>query len=303
MDCFDKYDNCTLCPRECHAGRAGGNKGACGESDRLKIARAALHFWEEPCISGSCGSGAIFFSGCSLRCVFCQNEAISHNGAGIVTDTTSLAKMMIDLQNNGAHNINLVTAGHFIPHVVAALDIAKSAGLTVPIVYNSSGYEKAETLKLLCGYIDIYLPDFKYISSKTALAYSSAADYPEIASAAIEEMFKQVGEPKYSSSGMLQKGLIVRHLALPLHTHEAINIIDYLFSRYGNSIIYSVMSQYTPPEHTLDFTPLNRRLSRREYNRIVEHCISLGIENGYFQSLNSSVKSFTPDFDGTGVLT
>lgn len=296
------YNGCTLCPRTCHANRTELGKGFCGESTVLRVARSGLHFWEEPPISGGSGSGAIFFSGCPLRCVYCQNNSISHGGFGVEVTADRLSEMMLELQQNGANNINLVTACHFLPHVLSALDAAKKSGLNIPVVYNSSGYESVSALKLLDGYIDVYLPDFKYFSAKTAAELSSAPDYPTVAAAAFKEMFLQVGAPVFNSNGALIKGMIARHLVLPMHTHEAIRVIDYLFECFGNSILYSIMSQYTPPETELASRSLNRRLTKVEYNRVVDHCLSIGIENGYFQNINSSAKSFTPEFDGTGVL-
>lgn len=302
MDYFNLYNSCTLCPRACHANRTEFGQGFCGETSSLRVARAGLHFWEEPSISGDSGSGAIFFSGCSLRCVYCQNNSISHCGYGVEVTADRLSKMMLELQQNGANNINLVTAGHYVPHVLSALDAAKKSGLSIPVVYNSSGYESVSALKLLDGYIDVYLPDYKYFSEQTAAELSSARDYPTVAAAAFNEMFRQVGTPVFNSKGILIRGMIARHLVLPMHTHEAIRVIDYLFESFGNSILYSIMSQYTPPENELACQPLNRRLTKVEYNRVVDHCISIGIENGYFQNINSSAKNFTPEFDGTGVL-
>ena len=237
---------CTLCPRMCAVDRKSGERGICGQTTEIKVARAALHFWEEPCISGEKGSGAVFFSGCALHCVFCQNENIANGTAGKVISTERLGKIFLELQEKGANNINLVTAGHFLPQVAVALEMAKEQGLHIPVVYNSSGYEKAKTLKMLDGLVDIYLPDFKYMDAVLAKKYSHAQDYPEIAKEALSEMVRQVGEAEFDSRGMMKKGVIVRQLLLPGHVKDAKNVLKYLYETYGDRIYISMMNQYTP---------------------------------------------------------
>ena len=218
-------ENCMLCPRECGVNRKNGETGVCGQTAAIKAARAALHMWEEPCISGQNGSGTVFFSGCNLGCVFCQNHNIATGKAGIEISTERLAEIFLELQEKGANNINLVTAGHFLPQVAVALEMAKEQGLHIPVVYNSSGYEKAKTLKMLDGLVDIYLPDFKYMDAVLAKKYSHAQDYPEIAKEALSEMVRQVGEAEFDSRGMMKKGVIVRQLLLPGHVKDAKNVL------------------------------------------------------------------------------
>ena len=241
--------NCNLCPRRCGVDRTAGETGFCGASDKVKIARSALHFWEEPCISGKNGSGTVFFSHCTLKCRFCQNYEISTCGRGYEISEETLCEKFLDLQSQGANNINRVTPTHFVPQIISALDMAKRRGLTIPIVYNTSGYENIETLKMLNGYIDIYIPDMKYYDDKYAIKYSAAPKYFEIAKAAIHEMFNQVSYPVFDEHNIMQKGVIVRHLMLPGLLFDTKKLMDYLYSTYGNSIYISLMSQYTPLPH------------------------------------------------------
>lgn len=298
------YEKCDICPRNCGANRENEDTvGFCGETATMRLARAALHFWEEPCISGEAGSGAVFFSGCNLRCVFCQNYRISRSDVGKEVSVEHLAEIFMDLQSQGANNINLVTPTHFIPGIVQALKLAKSQGLTVPIVYNSSGYEKLESLKLLEGLVDIYLPDFKYMDPRLAYSYSQAADYVEVAKAALAEMYRQVGQAQFDEGGMMKKGVIVRHLVLPSHTNDSRDVIRYLYENYGDDIYLSVMSQYTPLD-TLDkehFPELNRSITAREYARVVDFMLSLGVDNAFIQESGVDKESFIPDFDYTGL--
>lgn len=294
------YSPCRLCPRRCGVDRIAGKTGLCGETAVVRAARAALHMWEEPVISGDHGSGTVFFSGCSLRCIFCQNRAISADGFGRPVTVQQLADIYLSLEAQGAHNINLVTASHFLPHIISSLQLAKSKGLTLPIVYNSGGYESAESLRLLDGLIDIYLPDFKYLSPALAGRFSHAPDYPEAAQKALAEMVRQTGRP-VMINGLMQRGVLVRHLVLPRRTHEAMRILDYLYGAYSNNILYSIMGQYTPPSFPLEPPELNRRLLRREYEAVIEHALSLGIQNGYYQQLESAKSDYTPVFDGSGL--
>ena len=270
------------------------------------IARAALHFWEEPCISGKEGSGAIFFSGCALHCVYCQNRGIAEGRQGIAVTEDRLADICLELQEQGANNINLVTAGHFLPAVVSMLKKAKQKGLAVPVVYNSGGYEKPGELEALRGLADIFLPDFKYISPELAERYSHAADYPERAKAALAKMAELAGvygeeAAVFDDSGIMRRGMIVRHLVLPGHVNESKKIIRYLYDTYGNRIYLSLLSQYTPmPGIEKTFPELGRRITKREYERVVDYALSLGVVNGFVQSRKTAEESFIPEFDGTG---
>ncbi len=296
------YEDCTLCPRACHVNRQSGQTGYCGESAVLRCARAALHFWEEPILSGTGGSGAVFFSGCNLRCIYCQNRQIALGSAGIAISTQRLAEIFLELQEQGAHNINLITGVHFIPTIVTALRLAKEQGLHLPVVYNSGGYESVRSLKLLEGLVDIYLPDFKYMDPTLAAAYSHAPDYFDIASAAIAEMVRQTGAPVLGEDGLLRRGVIVRHLLLPGQNHNTKKILRYLHETYGDQIYLSIMNQYTPLAEG-DLPPeLRGRVSAEEYERVLKFADSLGIERGFFQEGETAAESFIPAFDGSGVL-
>lgn len=297
----DLLKDCTLCPRECHINRSAGNKGSCGMTADLVVARASLHMWEEPCISGEEGSGTVFFSGCALGCVYCQNHNIASGIAGKIITTNRLAEIFMELQEKGANNINLVTPGHFTPQIKEALTISKQCGLTVPIVYNSSGYEKPETLRLLGGLIDIYLPDFKYLSSETAFKYSKAKDYADYAKLSIKEMFRQTGKPVFNGKGIMTKGIIVRHMILPGFTEESKEILKYLYETYQDDIYISIMNQYTPLEHVEKYKEINRKLTEAEYDEVVDYGIELGIENGFIQEGDTAAESFIPEFNGEGV--
>lgn len=358
---------CHLCPRNCGANRninlsrPGGESSAheekgknpcgessvraekrkygfCGESGTIRISRAALHMWEEPVVSGTRGSGAVFFTGCNLRCIFCQNAAISEGGSGREVSAGELADIFVSLEAQGAHNINLVTPTHFIPGICEAIAIAKTRGLSLPFVYNTSGYESVESLRMLDGLIDVYLPDFKYMDVRKAAAYSNAPDYPEVAKKAIAEMFRQVGKPVIEGEGagteekkncenekdgagtaekgtcgaakegaaLIKKGLIVRHLVLPLGVKNACAVADYLAEEYGDSIYVSIMNQYTPlydapgvlrEEQRKRLEPygeLHRKVTKREYDRVVEHCLELGLTNVFIQEDDASGADFIP---------
>lgn len=301
---YGKYlSDCTLCPRKCHADRLSGQTGFCGESASVRGARAALHFWEEPCISGKEGSGAVFFSGCNLHCVFCQNYEIANSKAGRELSLQQLAEAMLRLQEQGANNINLVTATHFVPQVIAALDIAKQMGLSLPVVYNTSGYEEVETLKLLEGYVDIYLPDMKYYSDELSLQLSKAPDYFAKASQALAEMVRQCPLPQFDpATGLMKKGVIVRHLVLPGQVKDSKKILRYLHETYGNSIYISIMNQYTPLPQAAGFAELNRKVTDEEYGRVLRFAEMLGIEQGFLQEGETAAESFIPAFDGEGLL-
>ncbi len=295
-------EHCTLCPRACGADRMHGELGFCGETADVRVARASLHMWEEPCISGERGSGTVFFSGCSMHCVFCQNQRIANGNLGRTVSETHLAEIFIELQEQGAHNINLVTAGHFAPRIADALRTAKSRGLCVPVVYNTGSYETAQTLRLFDGLVDIYLPDFKYWDKDTANAYARAGDYPDVAKRAIAEMVRQVGEPKLSENGLLTRGVLVRHLLLPGHTKEAKEILSYLYETYGDQIFVSIMNQYTPMEGVEGkFQELGRKVTKREYEKVVDYAIELGMTQAFIQEGDVAKESFIPAFDFTGV--
>lgn len=293
--------SCTLCPRMCRVDRTAGEKGFCGMGAAVQGARAALHMWEEPCISGKKGSGAIFFSGCTLKCVFCQNREIAEGKYGKEISSRRLTEIFLELQGKGAANINLVTAGHFVVPVKEALLRAKEQGLAIPVIYNSGGYERVETLRFLEPVVDVWLPDFKYMDGRLAREYSKAEDYPQTAKKALEEMVRQAGECRFDKEGYIQKGVIVRHLILPGHTRDSMEILSYLHKTYGEHIYISVMNQYTPLPQVKDLEPLNRKVTRREYRRVLDFALELGIEQGYFQEGETAKESFIPLFDYEGL--
>ena len=265
------------------------------------LARAALHMWEEPCISGKEGSGTVFFSGCSMKCVFCQNRDIAIGDIGKKITVERLAEIFLELQQQGANNINLVTPTHYIPAIIEALRLAKGNGLVLPIVYNTSGYEKVESLRLLDGLVDIYLPDMKYYSAELSMRYSNAGDYFEVASLALAEMVRQTGAPLFEKD-LMKRGVIVRHMILPGNTRDSKKILDYLLQTYGNQIYISLMSQYTPMQQMKGFEEIQRRVTRREYEKVVNYAVDCGLENGFFQEGNCAKDSFIPDFHAyTGV--
>lgn len=326
---------CTLCPRNCAVDRRNGERGVCGQTETLKVARAALHYWEEPCISGKEGSGAVFFSGCSLHCVFCQNKNIANGDAGKEIGTGRLTEIFLELQQKGANNINLVTPGHFVPQIVTALRAAKQQGLTIPVVYNTSSYESVDTIRQLEGLVDIYLPDFKYMDAALGAKYSHAADYSKVAKAAIAEMVRQTGEAKFFAPGasvheemrvaaeeaemvrqtgapeetydpveagcLMRRGTIVRHLLLPGQAEDSKAVIRYLYETYGDSVYISIMNQFTPLAGLEKYPELNRRVTEEEYNEVVDYAIDLGVEHGFIQEGETAEESFIPEFDGEGV--
>ena len=257
--------------------------------------------WEEPCISGKEGSGAVFFSGCSLGCKFCQNGQISRGQTGKKVTADRLADIFLELQQQKANNINLVTAGHFLPQVAEAIEKSRNRGLQIPVVYNSSGYEKSEMLKLLEGLVDIYLPDFKYMDPELAEKYSYARDYPEVAREALKEMVRQTGTPEFDRQGIMKKGVIVRHLLLPGHVKDSRRVLEYLLSTYGKEIYISLMNQYTPMPAMKDDPRLSRKVTDREYQRLIDYGIQLGLENGFIQEGETAKESFIPEFNGEGI--
>lgn len=283
-----------------------GQTGICKVSSTLKVARAALHFWEESCISGTKGSGTVFFSGCSMHCVFCQNKEIAQGSLGKEISKERLAEIFLELQEQGANNINLVTPGQYVPHIIWAVEEARNQGLMLPIVYNTSSYEKVDTLKQLEGIVDVYLPDFKYWSSELAKKYSNAPDYPEIAKAAIAEMVRQQPKVQFEYDDtqdidLIKKGVIVRQLLLPGQLKDAKQIVKYLHETYENKIYLSLMSQYTPLSHVENYPELNRKVDRRTYDKYVDYAIEIGVEYGYIQEEDVAEESFIPEFNGEGV--
>lgn len=289
---------CNLCPRNCKVNREMGERGVCQESDIIRVARASLHMWEEPPISGERGSGTVFFSGCPLRCVFCQNHNIADGTNGTAVTVDELCSIFLHLQEMGAHNINLVTATHFVPGIRRALIKAKGLGLSIPIVYNTSSYETVSTLKMLNGVVDIYLPDLKYVSSELSTRYSKAPDYFEYASAAIDEMVAQQPVIKYDDNGLLIAGVVVRHLLLPGCIDDSKQVLKYLHERYGENIFISIMSQYTPLADNLkNFPEINRKVTNEEYDELVDYAVSLGITNAFVQEGEAAEESFIPDFE------
>lgn len=293
--------SCTLCPRKCKVDRLEGRRGYCGMDSTIMAARAALHMWEEPCISGEKGSGAVFFSGCGLRCCFCQNRDIAIGDSGKAITVERLAEIFLELQEKGAANLNLVTGAHYVPQIIMALDMAREKELKLPIVYNSSGYENVDTIRMLEGYVDIYLPDMKYMDPELAAAFSHAGDYPQTAQAAISEMVRQTGSCQFGDDGYIQRGTIVRHLILPGHTRNSIAVLKYLHQTYGENIFISVMNQFTPVWKNEKYPELNRRVTRREYEKVLNAAVELEIENGYFQEGETAKESFIPAFDHEGV--
>ena len=299
-----QYENCGLCPRECKVNREKGQSGICKVTSKIKVARAALHYWEESCISGTKGSGTVFFSGCSLRCVFCQNDSIAQGIAGKEISKERLKEIFLELQEKGANNINLVTPGQYVPDIIWSVEHARDEGLDIPIVYNTSSYEKTDTIKSLEGIVDVYLPDFKYWNPEIAAKYSHAPDYPEVAKKAIAEMVRQQPVPEfYEKEGqeLMKKGVIVRQLLLPGQLEDAKKVIAYLHKTYGNQIFLSLMSQFTPLPHVEKYPELNRKVSRRTYEKYVDYAIEIGVENGYIQEEDVAEESFIPEFNGEGV--
>ena len=291
---------CILCPWKCGIDRFS-QVGFCGASDKVKIALVSLHQWEEPCLVGTNGAGTVFFSNCNMRCCFCQNHQISQGGFGVEVTIDRLAEIFLEQQERGAVNIDLVTPTHYVPQIITALNIAKSKGLSIPIVYNSNGYENVETIELLKGYVDIFLPDLKYFNDDTAVKYSSAPNYFETASKAIAKMFELVGSTEFDSSGLMKRGLIVRHLILPNHRRESMKIVEWFYKSFGDAIYISLMNQYTPMFNAAKFKELNRRLTTFEYDSVINYALELGIKNCYIQVGKTASKEFVPNFNLDGI--
>ena len=298
---LNQLKNCELCPRKCGIDRTK-KIGFCGASDKIKIALVSLHKWEEPCLINENGAGTIFFSNCNLRCCYCQNYQISQLSQGIEVNTERLAEIFIEQQNRGAANIELVTPTHYVPQIIDALKIAKSNGLNLPIVYNSNAYENAETIELLRGYIDIFLPDLKYFNDEIAIKYSAAPKYFDIATTAITKMFELTGNIEFSESGQLKRGVIVRHLILPNHRHESMKIVEWLHKNFGDNIYISLMNQYTPIFNAKKHKKINRPLTTFEYDSVVNYAVDIGVKNCYIQVGKTVSTNFIPVFDGSNVL-
>lgn len=327
-----ELSSCRLCPRNCGVNRLEGEYGICGQTGQIKAARAGLHMWEEPCISGTKGSGTIFFSGCSLHCVYCQNADIANGSAGKEISIERLAEIFLELQDQQANNVNLVTPGHFVPQIKKALDEAKRQGFLLPVVYNTGSYESVETIRSLEGYVDVYLPDLKYKDAALSGKYSHAPDYFLHAGQAIAEMVRQTGEPRFvpepaltdsvisgeerwkhvtwmtseetediEETSILVRGTVVRHLLLPGCLSDAKEVVQYLLDTYGDKIYISLMSQYTPAQHLPNYPELERKVTEAEYEALVDYAIELGINLGFIQDGEAAEESFIPAFDGYGI--
>ena len=290
-------DNCMLCPHKCGINRLERKKGRCKCDDKLKIALASLHMFEEPCISGTNGSGTVFFSNCNLNCIYCQNYEISQLGKGKEISVQILANIFLKQQGKNAHNINLVTPTMYVYQIIEAIKIAKSNGLNIPIIYNSNGYENIETIKLLDGYIDIYLPDLKYYTGSLSNKYSKVNNYFEIATNAIKEMYNQVGNATFDGEGLIKKGVIIRHLVLPNHIQNTKNILKWIKENMPEDIYVSVMAQYFPTYKANEDNLINRKLSKKEYKEVLNYLYSLDIKNGYIQDLGTHEQEYVPDFN------
>lgn len=292
---------CTLCPRNCKVNRLNNKTGYCNSGSNIMAARVSLHHWEEPCISGSKGSGTVFFSNCNLNCVFCQNHEISHEHKGIEVSIERLSQIFMQLQEKGAHNINLVTPSHYVPQIIEALKIAKKGGLKLPILYNTNSYENVETIKSLKGYIDVYLPDLKYFNNKYSEKYSDAPKYFMYATRAIKEMYSQVGTNVFSEDGMLIRGVVIRHLMLPGLLFDSKKIMDYIYNTYGDNVYISLMNQYTPMHKAENFKEINRPLKKEHYDALINYCINIGIKNAFIQEEGTCSENFVPEFDLRGI--
>lgn len=293
-------NKCEICPRKCKVNRNNGELGYCKASNKMKIGGYHLHMWEEPIITGKNGSGTIFFSYCNLRCAYCQNYDLSFDSVGEYITIERLSDIMLELQEMQAENVNLVTPTHYIPLIKNSIVLAKEKGLKIPIVYNTSGYESVESLKTLEGLIDIYLPDFKYYDNSLG-KYSSVADYFNITSLALKEMYRQVGKPKYNKKGILKKGVIVRHLVLPNNYQDSKKIINYLYQEYKDNIILSIMNQYTITKIT-KYPELNQKVDPKEYDNLIDYAYNLGIRNCFTQEEESQSESFIPKFKGDTII-
>lgn len=293
----DILEKCELCPHKCKTNRTLKASPICKATDKVKIALASIHNYEEPCVSGTKGSGTVFFSNCNLNCVYCQNHEISQEGFGREISVEHLADIFVSQQSKGVHNINLVTPTIYAVQIIEAIKIARSKGLTIPIVYNSSGYESVDTLKLLEGYIDVYLPDFKYSNNDIAFKYSRIKNYFDIAKEALTEMYRQVGEPVFDEDGIIQKGMIIRHMILPTNVKNTKIVLDNIKEMFGTNVCISVMAQYFPTHLANKYEEINRKINKRELRSVEEYMYKLGFENGYIQELGSHEEEYVPIFD------
>ena len=287
---------CNLCPRNCNVDRENGEVGFCGAGDELVIARYSLHMWEEPVLSGETGSGTIFFSYCNMRCCFCQNYEISELHKGRAVSIEEFSDICLELQNSGANNINLVTPTHYVTWLVKGLKLAKERGLTIPVVYNSSGYDSVDAIRMLEGLVDIYLPDLKYYNNVYGEKYSKCREYFKYSSLAIDEMVKQVGNVEIDCNGIMKKGVIVRHMMMPNNLEDSKKIIKYLYDKYHNDVIISIMNQYTPVRK-LEYETLNYKVSDIDYDELIDYAYDLGVRNAFIQEGSTQDESFIPDFD------
>lgn len=296
MEYIKEFDKCMICPRKCGVNRNKGEVGYCGCDNKIRIANYSLHMWEEPCISGESGSGTIFFSYCNLRCIYCQNYKISKLHMGRDYSMDDVVSMMLELEKRGANNINFVTPTHYLPYIIKIIDKARNMGLNIPIVYNTSGYERVEMIEELKGYVDVYLPDLKYYDDEIAKKYSSVSDYFNVVTKAIDSMYKQVGRIEFDSNGIIKKGVIVRHLVLPGHTLDSKKIIKYLYDTYGDNIYISIMNQYTPVRET-EYDNLNRTLTGKEYDEVIDYAYDIGVRCAFVQEEGTCKESFIPIFE------
>lgn len=300
MSNLDILNSCKVCPRSCGINR-NERLGFCKSGASVKLAKAYGHMWEEPCISGTKGSGTVFFSNCNLRCVFCQNHDISQESTGREVSIQRLSEIFLEQQERGFHNINLVNPTHYAPQIIEAIKISKSKGLTIPIVYNSNGYETTDTIDDLEGFIDIYIPDFKYFNDKYAIKYSNAPDYFNIASACISRMVEQTGPCKFDEQGIMTRGVIIRHLMLPGLLFDSKKVVDYIYKSFGDDVYLSLMNQYTPMFHAKDYPEINKRLNPGHYDSLIDHCLEIGYKNAFIQESGTDTTDFVPDFDLSGI--
>lgn len=293
--------NCNLCIRKCNIDRINGEIGFCRATDRVKIARASLHMWEEPPISGDIGSGTVFFSNCNLKCVFCQNHEISQESIGKDITIERLADIFLELQDKNAANINLVTPTHYVPHIIEAIDIARTKGLSIPILYNTNSYDSVETIKLLKGYIDVYLPDFKYFNDKYAIKYSNAPRYEENIIPVLKEMYNQVGPVQFDNNGFITKGIIIRHLMLPGLLFDSKKILDKIYSVFQDNVYISIMNQYTPMFNASKYPEINKSLNPKHYDALIDYASSIGITKGFIQESGTNSTAYVPNFNFEGI--
>lgn len=303
MDLTELYRHCTLCPRQCGVDRTAGQRGFCGQPAHIQAARASLHKWEEPCLAGEHGAGTIFFTGCTMDCLFCQNQELKQPGAGWPIGPERFAQICLELQQQGAACLDLVTPTMFLPSLIPALKLAKEQGCTLPVVYNTSGYERPELLDLLADTVDVWLPDFKYLSPNTAKMYSKSENYPENILFVLDKMVEQQPNPVFDSQGLMKKGVLIRHLMLPGMEQESKQILRTIQKRYGNHVWFSLMSQYTPTPAVANHPVLGHPVDRKTYQRVVRYALSIGLEQGFIQVEGAVSESFIPNFsDGTGLF-